>query len=248
MELGNSSQHREPAAIGETPVEPTSRVAPKFWIVPAGTGADPADVAPTALRYDDVPDEALIAALAAGEAEALGALYDRHARVVFAVIMRIAGDRDVAEEILQEVFLRAWQQAHAFDETRGTVRFWLHRIAHNLTLNELRRRRRRPQVERRPAGADAEGDDYAGCIEADQDPAVDAWCAVRDAGLAHALDQLPPVQRTVLLLYAEGFSQSEIAVKLGEPLGTVKSRMRRALCRLRQALPALGVDAGWRGD
>ena len=71
---------------------------------------------------------------------------------------------------------------------------------------------------------------------AGQDPAVDAWYAVRDAELAHALDQLPPGQRAVLLLYAEGFSQSEIAAKLGEPLGTVKSRMRRALGHLREAL------------
>ena len=248
MGPGKSSQHREPESTGDPPAELASPIAPKFWIVPADTGADPADVVPRALSYEDVPDEALIAALVAGEAEALGALYDRHARVVFAVIMRIAGDRDVAEEILQEVFLRAWQQAHAFDETRGTVRFWLHRIAHNLTLNELRRRRRRPQVDRRPPSTDAEGDDYAASIEAEQDPAVDAWCAVRDAELAHALDQLPPVQRAVLLLYAEGFSQSEIAAKLGEPLGTVKSRMRRALCRLREALPPLGIDAGWRGD
>ena len=241
MRPGRSSQHREPDSTGDASPELTSPGAPKFWIVPSDTGADPADLAPSALRYEDVPDEALIAALVAGEAEALGALYDRHARVVFAVIMRIAGDRDVAEEILQEVFLRAWQQAHAFDETRGTVRFWLYRIAHNLTLNELRRRRRRPQVERRPPSADTEGDDYAASVEAEQDPAADAWCAVRDAGLAHALDQLPPVQRAVLLLYAEGFSQSEIAEKLGEPLGTVKSRMRRALCRLREALPTLGI-------
>jgi RNA polymerase sigma-70 factor (ECF subfamily) len=81
-------------------------------------------------------------------------------------------------------------------------------------------------VQRRPPSSDAEDDDYAGYVAAGQDPAVDAWCAVRDAELAQALDQLPPAQRAVLLLYAQGFSQSEIAAKLGEPLGTVKSRMR----------------------
>jgi RNA polymerase sigma-70 factor, ECF subfamily len=247
MELGRSSQHREPDPASETPVQPPMAQAPRFWIVPPDNGQDQPGV-PGALPYDDVPDVALIAALVAGEPEALGALYDRHARVVFSLIMRIAGDRDVAEEILQEVFLRAWQQAHAFDETRGTVRFWLQRIAHNLTLNELRRRQRRPQVQRRPPGTDTEDGDDFGYVEMGQDPAVDAWCAVRDAGLAHALDQLPPSQRAVLLLYAQGFSQSEISAQLGEPLGTVKSRMRRALCRLREALPALGIDAAWRGD
>src|SRR5215204_881600 len=183
MELGRSNQHRAPDIAAEPHAQPPSAEAPRFWIVPPAAGGDPDDV-PVALPHDDVPDEALIAALVAGEPEALGALYDRHARVVFSVIMRIAGDRDVAEEILQEVFLRAWQQAHAFDETRGTVRFWLHRIAHNLTLNELRRRQRRPQVQRRPPSADAEDDDV-GCVEAGQDPTVEAWCAIRDAELAH---------------------------------------------------------------
>jgi RNA polymerase sigma-70 factor (ECF subfamily) len=244
VRLGRSSKRD---TTDEASAEPQSTGAARFWLVPSDNGQD-RPKSPGALPNDDVPDEALIAALVAGEPEALGALYDRHARVVFSLIMRIAGDRDVAEEILQEVFLRAWQQAHAFDETRGTVRFWLQRIAHNLTLNELRRRQRRPQVQRRPPSTDSEGDTYAGNVEVGQDPAVDAWCAVRDAGLAHALDQLPPGQRAVLLLYAQGFSQSEIAAKLGEPLGTVKSRMRRALCRLREALPTLGIDAGWRGD
>ena len=100
----------------------------------------------------------------------------------------------------------------------------------------------------RPANADPDGDDQEGYVAAGSDPAVDAWCAVRDAELAHALDQLPPSQRAVLLLYGEGFSQSQIAAHLGEPLGTVKSRMRRALWRLREALVAIGIDGGWRGD
>src|SRR5215212_1776634 len=247
MELGKPSQHRQSDPASETPAQPAKAEAPRFWVVPPDSGGDPAEE-PGTLSRDDVPDIALIAALTAGEVEALGALYDRHARFVFALLLRIAGDRDAAEEILQEVFLRAWQHAHDFDDSRGTVRSWLYGIAHNLALNELRRRRRRPQPQLRPASADPEGDDYEGQIAADSDPAVDAWCAVRDAELAQALDQLPLSQRTVLLLYGEGFSQSEIAAKLGEPLGTVKSRMRRALCLLREALPTLGIDAGWRGD
>jgi RNA polymerase sigma-70 factor, ECF subfamily len=247
MELGRSNEQSEPDSTGEASGRSLSAGASRFRIVSPDTGGIPAKWEGP-LPHDDVPDEALIAALVAGEPEALGVLYDRHARVVFALIMRIAGDRDVAEEILQEVFLRAWQRAHAFDETRGTVRFWLHRIAHNLTLNELRRRQRRPHLQQRLPSVDPDGGDYRGCVEAGPDPAMDAWCAVRDAELAQALDQLPPSQRAVLLLYAEGFSQSEIAAKLGEPLGTVKSRMRRALCRLREALLTLGIDAGWRSD
>ncbi len=201
-----------------------------------------------ALPYDTVPDDALIAALVAGDAEALGPLYDRHAHVVFSMLVQIVGDRDTAEDLLQEVFLRAWQQAHVFNETRGSVRNWLYRIAHNLALNELRRRQRRPQVQQGITRADPDGDAYARGVEPGPDPAADAWCAVRDARLAYALDQLPPAQRAVLALYAAGYSQSAIAAKLGEPLGTVKSRIRRALCHLREVLPGLGIDASWRND
>jgi RNA polymerase sigma-70 factor, ECF subfamily len=247
MGLSRSSQGRPPDMVAAAPAPGTPEGTPILRIVPPEAGGDPAGPLGD-LPRDIVQDDALIAALAAGEVEALGALYDRHARIVFALLVRIAGDRDAAEEILQEVFLRAWQHAHAFDDSRGTVRSWLYGIAHNLALNELRRRRRRPQPQPRPASADAEDDDYREQIAADSDPAVDAWCAVRDAELAQALDLLPPSQRAVLLLYGEGFSQSEIAAKLGEPLGTVKSRMRRALVHLRETLSALGGEDGWRRD
>src|SRR3954464_11663724 len=124
MEPDRSSQHRGPDTVGETPAQPPTTEEPRLWVAPADSGGYPAGV-PGELPHDDVPDVALIAALAAGEVEALGALYDRHSRIVFALLVRITGDRDAAEEILQEVFLRAWQHAHAFDDSRGTVRSWL---------------------------------------------------------------------------------------------------------------------------
>jgi RNA polymerase sigma-70 factor (ECF subfamily) len=223
-------------------------VAPRFRIVaPDEVGGSPESIDP--LPSNVVPDDALIAALVAGEAAALGALYDRHAAVVFALLVRIVGDRVVAEDLLQEVFLHAWQQAQAFDETRGTVRRWLHGMAHNLALNELRRRRRRPQMQGRVASGDRDDDDpYGSSADPALDPALDACSAERNATMAHALARLPPAQREVLTLYAAGFSQSEIAARLGAPLGTVKSRMRRALCHLREALPTMGIDAGWPND
>ena len=235
---------REPDSTGEAPAQDTSLAAQRLRIVPPAIDDDPGRLRDV-LSPDVVPDDALMAALVAGETEALGVLYDRHARVVFSLLVRIVGDRETAEELLQEAFLRAWQQSHTFDEARGTARCWLYGIAHHLALNELRRRQRRPRLQGRAASLDPDGDAYAGCVETRPDPAVDAWCAVRDAGLAFALDQLPPGQRAVLALYAAGYSQSEIAAILGEPLGTIKSRMRRALCHLREALPALGIDTGW---
>jgi RNA polymerase sigma-70 factor (ECF subfamily) len=204
------------------------------------------EVASATLYAETVSDDELIAALVAGEVAALAALYARHAQLVFSMLMRIVGDRSAAEDLLQEAFLRAWQHAHTFDENRGTVRGWLVRIAHNLALNELRRQRRRPHTHRR-ASSDEADDEVAGS-GAGPDPAVDAWCSIRDDGLAQALSQLPPAQRAVLSLYAAGFSQSEIATNLGQPLGTVKSRMRRALFHLREALAVVGIDSGWRPD
>ena len=198
-----------------------------------------------ALPEDVISDAALNAAMVAGDTSALGALYDRHAHVVFALLLRILRDRTAAEDLLQEVFLRAWQQADLFDETRGTMRCWLYSMAHNLALNELRRRRRRPQLYE-PVASDADDGDnaFAALVDPDADPADDACCALRNAQIAAALAQLPPPQREVLRLYAAGFSQSEIAARLGEPLGTIKSRMRRSLAHLRVVLPTIGVDGG----
>ena len=201
------------------------------------------------LPQDQISDDALIAALAAGELTALGPLYDRHAGILFALLVRIVADHGMAEDLLQEVFLRAWQHAHAFDDTRGSVPCWLHSIAHNLAINELRRRHRRPRLASPVTShASADADILATFVDPTSDPAGDAWCAVRNAKMSETLAQLPSAQRQVLTLYAAGFSQSEIAAHLGEPLGTIKSRMRRALCYLREALPSVGIDAAWPDD
>lgn len=196
------------------------------------------------LAVSVVSDDELIAALAAGETEALGILYDRHAHGVLALLARILGDRGAAEDLLQEVFLRAWRQADSFDETRGTVRSWLHCMTHSLALNEIRRLRRRPQIQQQPTRENPAAEDILlECVDPAADPASDACCAVRDSFVATALEHLPPAQRVVIEMYAAGYSQSEIATHLGEPLGTVKSRMRRGLLHLRSSLTSLGIDA-----
>ena len=147
-------------------------------------------IGPADLARDDraeppagpLADEAVIAAIVAGDAAALGRLYDRRADAVFAIMLRIVGDRETAEELLQEVFLRVWQQAALYDPRRGTVRHWLQGIAHNLALNEVRRRQRRPQAA--PPAPGERGDDTLGaCIDPEPEPAETAWRAARDAGL-----------------------------------------------------------------
>ena len=128
------------------------------------------------------------------------------------------------------------------------MRGWLHGIAHHLALNELRRRRRRPQVLAPANEARDAAEMLADYVDPAADPAGAALCAVRDATMAQTVMALPEAQRAVLTLYAAGFSQTEIAARLGQPLGTIKSSMRRALCQLREALPAAGIDAGWPED
>jgi RNA polymerase sigma-70 factor (ECF subfamily) len=236
---------QQPDDMANAPAQEAPPEARRLRLLTPSADSQP-QVASATLYADTVSDDELIAALVAGEVAALSALYERHAQLVFSMLVRIVSDRSAAEDLLQEAFLRAWQHAHTFDENRGTVRGWLVRIAHNLALNELRRQRRRPYTHRRASSDD--GDEEDAGPGAGPDPAVDAWCTIRDDGLAQALSRLPPGQRAVLTLYAAGFSQSEIATNLGQPLGTVKSRMRRALFHLREALAMVGIDAGWRAD
>ena len=230
-----------PDATGEPAAPDAANAGVRLRVVKPSTDHGRAE--PSERRIDHMTgDEALIAAISRGQPGALGALYDRHAQSVFVILVRMVSERTIAEELLQEVFLTAWQQAEVFDGARGTVGCWLRGIAHNLALAELRRQRRRPA----PAlGRSAERDDdpFAGCVDPNPQPIDVAWRTERNVRLARAINQLPPPQQAVLALYAAGYSQSEIAAQLGEPLGTVKSRMRLGLARLRAALPMLGIDA-----
>lgn len=185
-------------------------------------------------------DRRLMARLAAGDETALEALYDRHAHIVLAVVVRVVGDRRVGEELLQEAFVRVWQHAGTYDGALGGVRPWLLGIAHNLALNELRRLRRRPLE----APAVDEGDAAALSTRPATDPEPEevVWASARRARLGQAIDRLAEAQRWIIVLYADGHSQSEIAVRLGLPLGTVKTRMRRGLQQLRDILRAEGFD------
>lgn len=179
-------------------------------------------------------DHQLIVAMANGDATAIEPLYDKFSRAVFALLLRIVRDRSTAEELLQDVFASAWQHAGRFDPAKGEVLPWLLGIGHNAALNELRRRRRRPQSAELP---DPEQSEQMMGRLADPSPALDdaVWFEIRRGDLRRALAQLGEADRTVIELFATGHSQSEIAGLLQTPLGTVKTRMRRGLQRLREA-------------
>ncbi|CAA9589639.1 MAG: RNA polymerase sigma-70 factor [uncultured Thermomicrobiales bacterium] len=181
-------------------------------------------------------DEALLARLASGDRAALSPLYDRYAGPVFALLLRIVADRAAAEDLLQEVFVRVWQRAGTYQIGRGRPLTWTLGIAHNLAIDEVRRRRRRPQgVDEREAGQ-AE-DLLAGLPSAEASPEEQAWARQRRQQIGAALRQLPPAQRAIIeLAYFEGYTQSQMAERLGEPLGTIKTRLRLGIQKLREIL------------
>ncbi len=202
------------------------------------------------MTTSDESDVVLVARLAAGDATALAQLYDRHADAVFRVAFRRLGDRQLAEEVLQDTYLTLWNRAELYDPTVGSLIAWLSTIARNRAIDRHRALLRRSAI---PLGlvwssddADPEGPERAlaagtplasGTGRASDDPQRAVDQAERRAEIAAALASLPEVEREVLrLAYYEELTQTEIATDLGWPLGTVKTRTRRALFRLRAAL------------
>ena len=191
------------------------------------------------MSRDDLTDEQLIARAAAGDAGALETLYDRYASTVIGLAVKLIGDRDAAEEIVQETFWRVWRAADSFRAQRGPFAGWLFGIARNLMIDFYRRRRARPQ----PALDDAEEQRIDRMPDPDSDVAEAAWIAIKRAQVRAALDALPSAQRSVIeMAYFRGMTRQEIAEATGEPLGTIHTRARLALQKLREALQAEGFE------
>jgi RNA polymerase sigma-70 factor, ECF subfamily len=203
-------------------------------------------------------DAAVVLRMAAGSEAALETLYDRYATSIFAAVYRMTSDRGTAEEVVQETFLALWNRAETFDPQVGSLAAWLHAIARNRTIDRLRAAGRRPSLVALSSAAAPDEDATQalerlvsdGSIVGGARPAAGPEQALETAGLQEAigtaLAAMPEAERTVILLaYQEELSQSEIASRLGWPLGTVKTRTRRALLRLRQGLGAeFGPGAG----
>lgn len=193
----------------------------------------------------ELDDSRLMARVAGGDEGAFMALYDRHADALFGTTVRFLRDRESAAEVLQDVFMAIWQRASQYDPRSGSVLGWLIGIARNRAIDRLRAEARRPRaVHAWTAGPDAP--DTVDLVEwarhrlgpeSEGDPEVELDRRWTRALVRTTLADMPPdEQQVVVLAYDRSMSQSEIADRLGLPIGTVKSRTRRALARLRTRL------------
>lgn len=181
----------------------------------------------------DVRDQdwaALIERMAGGDEYALSSLYDRSSRLIFGLLLRILNDAALAEEVLLDVYMQVWRQAGRYDPVRGKTLAWIITIARSRAIDRLRSTR---QEERHKESLD--GADYALALTASfEDPTI---APERQRIVRMALDSLPPEQREVIeMAYYLGLSHSEIAARLGQPLGTVKTRTRLGMMKLREQL------------
>lgn len=182
----------------------------------------------------DAPDETLVTLVARGNSAALEVLYDRYASRVLGISMKIIGDQALAEDILQETFWRVWQSAATFQPQLGPFTGWLFRIARNLAIDAYRRRNVRPQVF---TGANGSEPILDATPDPDMDVAEQAQSILQNEEVRKALDSLPGVQRQVIeMAYFYGMTRQEIAQATGEALGTIHTRARLALQKLRGEL------------
>jgi RNA polymerase sigma-70 factor (ECF subfamily) len=180
-------------------------------------------------------DEALVALAARSEHSALAELYDRYGRPAYGLALRVVRDESLAEDAVQEAFLTVWRTAARFVPEKGKASTWILTLVHRRAVDVVRReqRRRADSLEQAPepggGGADEE-----------------AWLRLQRERVQAALKQLPDQQREALeLAYYGGFTQSELAERLGQPIGTIKSRMFTGLTRLRELLGDAAPETAW---
>jgi len=191
-------------------------------------------------------DRAIVRRMQSGDQQALGQFYDRWVPVVNGLVSRMVKSAGDVEDVVEESFWQAWRQADRFDADRGSVQTWLLTIARSRALDRLRslKRRREESIDDVAApGVAAQVPTDSVLPESPSDPLLAAELAERSVLVREALAELPREQREALELgYFGGLSQSEIAERTGQPLGTVKTRMRLALLKLRDKLAVLRED------
>lgn len=183
-------------------------------------------------------DEAVVALVARSEEAALAELYDRHGRAAYALARRIVRDADLAEDAVQDAFLAIWRGAARFVPEKAGAVTWIMTLVHRRAVDVVRREQRRRTEPLPPEEATTEGAPSA------EDA---AWLRLERERVQAALRQLPDQQRETLeLAYFGGFTQQELAHRLGRPLGTIKSQMFTALANLREILDPVRSEESWK--
>ena len=181
-------------------------------------------------------DEALVALAARSEQSALAELYDRFGRPAYGLALRILRDEALAEDAVQEAFLAVWRTAPRFVPERGKASTWILTLVHRRAVDLVRREERR-----RADGLDQAPEQVSRDLVEEE-----AWLRLQRERVQAALRKLPDQQREAIeLAYYGGFTQSELAERLGQPLGTIKSRMFMGLARLRELLGEPGLELSW---
>lgn len=216
----------------ENPAEQPMQIHSLSWGV--DINGDASSGAGTLTDYATASDDLLVSALEERDSKALEALYDRYGDYVYSICLRMVRDVQLAEDLTQEVFLRVWRRPDLFDPTRGRFLTWLLSVARNRSIDEGRSRGRRFRHENPPSLAAEEMLASAPSTEDGDDPAV---LSDERVVIQKALHILPPDQRLAIqLAYFGGYTQQEIAQGLNQPLGTIKTRIRLGLQKLRLTL------------
>jgi RNA polymerase sigma-70 factor (ECF subfamily) len=190
-----------------------------------------------------VRDAELVARVAQGDEQAVALLYDRYGTTLYTVAYRVVGQPADAEEVVLEAFAQAWRDAPRFEVGRGSVAAWLTMMTRSRAVDLIRSRQRRSRITDTAAREDPEASPAMGSWQDRPGEAVES--NERQRQVAVALAQLsPPQQEAIRLAYYDGLSQSEIAERLKEPLGTIKTRMRLGMQKLREALRPYYFEAG----
>jgi RNA polymerase sigma factor (sigma-70 family) len=192
-------------------------------------------------HHAHLSDEALVALVARGDESALAELYDRVGRVAYGLAFRVLRDERLAEDAVQEAFLALWRSAAAFRAERAKASTWILTLVHRRAVDLVRREERRR--------AEPIGDEVAASAGEAEATEEAAWLRFERERVQKALRLLPDVQREAIeLAYYGGFSQSELAERLGVPLGTIKSRMFAGLARLRELLDDSAPEGSWKPE
>jgi RNA polymerase sigma-70 factor (ECF subfamily) len=193
------------------------------------------------MDYSGLDDQSLLRLIASAKTAALGEFYDRYSRLVYSLALFILNDPESAEEVTQDVFMRIWEKAETYRSEQAKVSTWLTSITRNRSIDVLRRQRARPEGHR----VGMEDSAFEALVAADlPDPEEAVIGNFQAHKVRAAISELPQNQRQALLLaYYGGYSHSEIAAALNEPLGTVKTRIRMAMQKLRSLLEEDSPDA-----